>query len=39
MKKKCKKCGNLFFKKPSDSKKYWKIKKFCSSKVCQNFSF
>lgn len=32
MKKKCPTCGNYFYKKSTDSKKYWKRKKYCSIK-------
>jgi hypothetical protein len=30
MKKRCLTCKNWFYKQPSDSKKYWKKKKYCS---------
>lgn len=32
MKKQCPTCNTIFYKKPSDSKKYWEIKKYCSIK-------
>lgn len=32
MKKKCEICKESFSKKPSDSKKYWAIKRFCSQR-------
>jgi len=32
MKKKCLNCGKYFYKKSSDSKRYWVIKKYCSIK-------
>lgn len=30
--KKCLECGVMFFKKPSESRKYWRTKKYCSYK-------
>jgi len=32
MKKKCINCGKIFYKKPSDSKRYWLKKKYCCIK-------
>lgn len=36
--KECKKCGKEFNKFPSDSKRYWNIKSFCSTRCANTFN-
>lgn len=38
MEKNCLTCGKLFYKQPSDSKKYWAVKKYCSI-ACSGTNF